>query len=107
MYQKNSLRITDSFVSGATFYLLAYFGQGSGPILVDRVTCYGSESRLFSCSHSTPGNDDTHSEDAGVACLPCELVNYYNPLVVTPIFRIYPRFLSGWRCEASWRPVSI
>jgi len=48
----------------------ASFGQGSGPILLDRVTCSGSESTLASCGHLGVGvtRSCSHSEDAGVRC---------------------------------------
>ena len=48
----------------------AFFGQGSGPILLDGVTCSGGESTLSSCGHLGFGvtRSCTHSEDAGVTC---------------------------------------
>ncbi|XP_070543452.1 scavenger receptor cysteine-rich type 1 protein M160-like isoform X2 [Ptychodera flava] len=47
----------------------AHFGQGSGHILLDEVSCIGNESSLFSCRHSGLKNSDCkHSEDAGVLC---------------------------------------
>ena len=46
------------------------FGEGSGPIWLDSVTCTGSESTLASCGHL--GLNITrycgHWEDAGVIC---------------------------------------
>ena len=45
----------------------AYFGQGSGEIILDNVACTGSESNIGSCSSSSPNCD--HSEDAGVICI--------------------------------------
>ncbi len=47
----------------------AYFGEGSGPIHYDEVTCNGTETRLADCAHSGVGiHDCYHGEDAGVQC---------------------------------------
>ena len=47
------------------------FGQGSGPILLDKVACTGNESTLVSCGHLGFGITGicSHSSDAGVRCL--------------------------------------
>lgn len=50
-------------------YAGAYFGIGSGDILMDNLLCTGSESSLKECQFS--GLVDslcTHSQDAGVIC---------------------------------------
>ena len=49
----------------------AYFGQGSGPIILDNVTCTGSESTLANCGHHGVGitRSCSHSEDAAVICI--------------------------------------
>ena len=52
----------------ATPRLSAYFGQGTGPILKQYLLCSGTENRLVDCSSSS--SSCTHSEDAGVTCLP-------------------------------------
>lgn len=53
---------------GASAYYSAYFGRGTGPILLDYVRCTGSESRLIDCPYDTYTGGDSHSEDAGVGC---------------------------------------
>ena len=45
----------------------AYFGQGSGTILMDNVQCNGTEFYLTNCTHITSHNC-WHGEDAGVRC---------------------------------------
>ena len=62
-------------------YIIAFvvdqagFGQGTGPILLRRVRCNGTESSLLSCWHGA--GFCSHSSDAGVICPPCKL----NPLL--------------------------
>ena len=48
----------------------AGFGQGSGSIWLDSVTCTGSESTLTSCGHLGVNitRNCSHSQDAGVMC---------------------------------------
>ena len=68
----------------ATAYSNAYFGQGSGPILLDNVTCTRSESTLASCGHLGFNNTRScsHFEDAGVRCDP-EGYNMYIIIIRT------------------------
>ena len=54
------------FSSGVS-HSRAFYGQGTGPIVMDDVLCYGSESSLPSCLHSTNHNCG-HHEDWGVEC---------------------------------------
>uniref|UniRef100_A0A3B4GGY4 SRCR domain-containing protein n=1 Tax=Pundamilia nyererei TaxID=303518 RepID=A0A3B4GGY4_9CICH len=49
----------------------AYFGPGTGTILLDNLKCRGTERSLQSCSHiSWNVHNCDHSEDAGVTCSP-------------------------------------
>ena len=58
------------FGSSGIAYSGAPFGQGSGPILLDNVTCTGSELTLADCDHLGVGvtRSCSHGEDAGVRC---------------------------------------
>ena len=54
-------------------YANAFFGQGSGAILLDDLRCNGTETRLIDCPSDGIGNSDNcagHADDAGVACQP-------------------------------------
>ena len=74
-------RVTDYMVyvvryfnAGAMAILYAHFGQGSGTIYLDDVACTGSESRLIDCTYDPDTSDCNHGEDAGIRCIPSEIV---------------------------------
>ena len=75
------------FGSSGSSYSGAYFGQGSGPILLDNVTCTGSESTLANCGHLGVGitRSCSHSEDAGVHCY----TEGYNSYLYIPSYKCY------------------
>ena len=58
------------FGSYGISYGYAFFGQGSGPIWLDYVTCIGNETMFLSCGHLGVNitRSCSHSEDAGVHC---------------------------------------
>lgn len=47
----------------------AFFGQGTGQILLDNVICRGNETNIEFCRHRPWGTSNCrHSEDVGVVC---------------------------------------
>lgn len=49
----------------------AYFGAGTGPVLLDEVSCTGNELSVEQCPKKAWGEHNCdHSEDAGVSCTP-------------------------------------
>ena len=53
---------------GSIATVLAFFGQGNGPISRAYVRCAGTEARLVNCSSSSSVRYCSHYEDAGVRC---------------------------------------
>ena len=65
--------------TGATPLYNAFFGQGTGPILLDDLLCTSTESRLVDCQHDGIGQFDFcrgHLDDAGVRCAESEQYTY-------------------------------
>ncbi|XP_054748966.2 deleted in malignant brain tumors 1 protein-like [Lytechinus pictus] len=53
------------------YHYNAYFGEGSGNIVLDDVSCWGYESQLLECWSAGVGNNNCgHHEDVGVECYP-------------------------------------
>ena len=48
----------------------AFYGSGTGPILLDDLSCQGTEKNLALCGHRGWGqNNCDHTEDAAVICV--------------------------------------
>ena len=58
--------------SGAIPHADAYFGEGSGAILLDYVYCSGTEYNLTDCETANHTRLTTHAQDVGVSCQPGE-----------------------------------
>ena len=57
-------------LAGGTALRNAYFGQGTGPILLDELACSGTERMLINCTSDGLGvHNCVHGEDAGVRCV--------------------------------------
>ena len=65
--------VTALFIShtypGATSRCCAFYGQGTGQIVLDNLGCVGTETSLFSCPGNAVGvHNCAHSEDVGITC---------------------------------------
>ena len=60
-------------IIGALATRSAFFGEGTGPIFLDEVACFGNETNLLACNEKLLINElgqhnCAHDEDAGVIC---------------------------------------
>merc|ERR1712121_47465 len=80
----------------------AAFGEGTGDILLDEVSCSGTETSIFDCGNSGIGvNNCGHHEDAGVKCaLAVRLVG--GDLPNEGRVEIYHDGAWGTVCDDSW-----
>ena len=57
----------------------AYYGQGTGSIVLDDVNCNGNEATLLQCPRGQPilSHDCGHGEDVGVLCSGKHVIQLY------------------------------
>ena len=57
------------YISATTAWGSARFGPGSGPILLNDLSCIGNENSITECGYRSVGaHNCSHSEDVGVVC---------------------------------------
>ena len=100
------------FGSSGTAIGSAGFGQGSGSIWLDSVTCTRNESSLASCGHLGVNitRNCSHSQDAGVRCRRSIRKYYYSNYCMMGNFRRV--FISGYSkvavfCELNFQCVPV
>ena len=63
------------FLADATAYSDAHFGHNANIIIaLDDVACTTAQSRLIDCTHDSNTGDCSHSDDAGVQCVPSKYI---------------------------------
>ena len=78
------------YSSAYTYYNSAYFGQGTGPIWLDDLSCSGSELTLLQCSHNGLGNHNCgHGEDASVRCSESKTGSLIKLKIFSDLFDIF------------------
>ncbi|XP_015198367.2 deleted in malignant brain tumors 1 protein-like isoform X1 [Lepisosteus oculatus] len=81
----------------------AHFGQGSGKIWLDDVSCSGSESSLTQCTHPEFGTHNCgHGEDAGVVCSGAQVRLVNGSGCCSGRVEVYHSGQWGTVCDDSW-----
>ncbi|XP_062610733.1 neurotrypsin-like, partial [Saccostrea cucullata] len=82
----------------------AFYGQGSGKIWIDDLSCSGHESNILQCNRTAIGKHNCqHSEDAGVLCSPAQNIRLVNGYT-SAMGRVEVKNNGAWGtvCDDSW-----
>ncbi|XP_062601282.1 neurotrypsin-like, partial [Saccostrea cucullata] len=84
-------------------YSNAYFGPGTGLILMSNVRCNGTENSLLDCGHTDELNlGCSHSEDAGVMCMKAPRVRLSKQKDFQGRVEVYKNNRWGTICGRNW-----
>ena len=84
------------FIGADKEFSRAFFGEGSGPIHLNKLDCKGSEVALNECKHVGWGvKNCKHTEDAGVRCLNCKYAHLSTSVCICTQQECY----DGRRCS--------
>ncbi|XP_071497094.1 scavenger receptor cysteine-rich domain-containing protein DMBT1-like [Diadema antillarum] len=79
----------------------AAFGQGTGNIWLDDVSCTGTETSIFDCDNNGIGvNDCSHDQDVGIRCTDVRLVD--GVTLREGRVEVYANGAWGTVCDDSW-----
>ena len=79
-------QVSYCLIAGAQAFTNAHYGQGAGPIQLDKVQCRGSENSLLQCSHLATAICG-HHEDAGIRCPGNDTVKFATNCMHAIIFK--------------------
>eukprot|EP00058_Branchiostoma_floridae_P007725 XP_002593213.1 hypothetical protein BRAFLDRAFT_120139 [Branchiostoma floridae] len=88
-----------------TYYDNAYYGQGSGPIWMDNLNCYGYESSLQYCRHDGWGSHCGHHEDISVVCGNASATDV--PTTIPPWYTSEPDLGMTGSCDSDMMTVTF
>lgn len=67
--RNNTINTQITSTTALDFKIWAFFGPGTGEVVLNEVTCVGNEDRILDCQNNGVGNRACiHAKDAGVVC---------------------------------------
>eukprot|EP00058_Branchiostoma_floridae_P007724 XP_002593212.1 hypothetical protein BRAFLDRAFT_120140 [Branchiostoma floridae] len=95
-----------------TYYHNAHYGSGSGPIWLDDLNCYGSESSLQYCPHRGWGSHNCgHGNDVSVSCVEPSRTDMETSTISIPQtpgwWELTTNYWDWWRTTSYNRPPHV